>query len=47
MCIIVKGTFYAQGAEMDLSSLSDPYVLLYMAPVLILVFYIVITFFGE
>jgi len=32
---------------MDWSSFSDPYLLLYMAPVLILLFYIIVTFLGE
>ena len=32
---------------MDLSSFSDPYLWLYMAPGIILVFYILVTFFGE
>jgi len=32
---------------MDFSSLLDPYVLLYMAPILALVLYLLVTFTGE
>jgi len=44
---VIKASRCRKRFKMDLSALNDPYLWLYFSPVIILVFYVVITFFGE